>query len=46
MNILKQEIIFPEKKRSPRGTLKTHLTPLHVLRNTRVPRNPCGRILS
>jgi len=35
-------IIYPEKG----GTLKTHGTPLHVLRNNRVPRNPCWRILS
>jgi len=34
---------FPYKKR---GTFKTQVTPLHVLRNTRVPRNPCWRILS
>jgi len=27
------------------GTLKTHGTPLHVLRNTRVPRYPSRRAL-
>jgi len=37
---------FPEETRNPHGTPKTHVTPLHVLRNTRVPRNPCWRILS
>jgi len=41
-----QEIISPKKARIPHGTLKSHVTPLHVLRNTKVPRNPCWRILS
>jgi len=36
---------FPLKKtRNPHGTLKTQVTPLHVLRNTRVPRNPWSRL--
>jgi len=35
-----------KKTRKPHGTLKTHVTALHVLRNTRVPRKPCWRILS
>jgi len=46
MNILKEEIISSKKTRHLHGSLKTHVTPLHVLRNTRVPRNPCWRILS
>jgi len=33
--------LSPNKTRNPHGTLKTHVTPLHVLRYTRVPRNPC-----
>jgi len=36
----------PKKTRNPHGTLKAHVTPLHVLRNSRFPRNPCWRILS
>jgi len=31
---------------NPNATRKTHVTPLHVLRNTRAPRNPCWRMLS
>jgi len=42
----KQELISPKKTRNLHRTLKTHVTPLHVLRNTEVPRNPCWRILS
>jgi len=42
---MKQEIISPKKTRNPHGTLKTHVTPLHVLRNTGVLRNACWRIL-
>jgi len=37
---------FLENTRNPQGILKTHVTPLHVLWNTRVPQNPCRRILS
>jgi len=44
--MLKQEIISHKKTRIPHETLKTHVTLLHVLRNTRVPRNPWWRILS
>jgi len=42
---VKQEIISPKKMMNPHVTIKTHVTPLHALRNTRVPRNPCWRIL-
>jgi len=37
---------FPLKTGNPHGTHKIHVTPLHVLRNTKVSRNPCWRILS
>jgi len=38
---------FPLKQtRNTHGTLKTHVTPIHVLLNTRVPRNDCWSILS
>jgi len=43
---VKQEIISPQKTRIPHGILETHVTPLHGLWNTRVPWNPCWRILS
>jgi len=43
---VKQEIISPKKTRNPHGTLETHVSPPHVLRNTRVQRYPCWRILS
>jgi len=46
INILKQEIISPKNNEEPHGALRTHITPLHVLRNTTVPWNPCWRILS
>jgi len=36
---------LPYKTRNPHGTVKTHGTPRHILRNTRVPRNPCWRAL-
>jgi len=35
-----------KKTRNSHATLKTHVTPPHALRNSRVPRNPCWRILS
>jgi len=35
---------FHEKTRNPHGTLNTHVTPLQ--QNSRVPRNPCWRILN
>jgi len=44
--MLKQEIICPKKTRNSHGTLKTHVIPQHVLRNTRFLRNLCWRILS
>jgi len=38
---------FPLKKTTnPHGILKPRVTTLHVLRNTRAPRNPCWRILT
>jgi len=43
---VKQEIISPKKTRNPHRTLKTHVTPIHVLVNTRVPRNACWGMLS
>jgi len=39
------KIISPKETMNPHGSLKTHVTPLHVLRNTGVPRNPSWRTL-
>jgi len=36
---------FPLKTRNSHGTVETHGTPLHVLRNPTVPQNPCWRAL-
>jgi len=35
--------LSPKKMRNPHETLKTHVTPLHVLRDTRVPRKVARR---
>jgi len=43
---IEAKIISPKETRNRHGSLKTHVTPLHVLRNARVPRRPCWRILS